>query len=403
MTTAVPAAGSGLLPPPPDFSLVLGGPLYQLMRGARLAGDTLQLLRRRIVVLATLAWAPLLVLSAAQGHAWGDSVALSFIRDVELHVRLLIAMPVLIAAELVVHKRMRTVLGQFLDRGLIPRDARARFDAIVDSALRLRNSVAAEVLLIALVYVVGVGFIWRTQSALEGTNWYGVSSGGAWQPSLAGWWLGAVSLPLFQFLLLRWYFRLFIWARFLWQVSRLELNFQPMHPDRAGGIGFLATVSHAFAPVLAAQGALLAGNFANQIFYAGAKLPEFKVELVGMVAVMVFAVLGPLLVFSVPLADAKRRGMREYGILAQRYAREFDEKWLRGGAPAGEPLIGSGDIQSLADLGNSYEVVKQMRWVPFTSQTVLQLAATTLAPVVPLALTMISLEELLGRVFKIVF
>ncbi|HWN85510.1 MAG TPA: hypothetical protein VNN99_10170, partial [Vicinamibacterales bacterium] len=87
MTTAVPAAGSGLLPPPPDFSLVLGGPLYQLMRGARLAGDTLQLLRRRIVVLATLAWAPLLVLSAAQGHAWGDSVALSFIRDVELHVR----------------------------------------------------------------------------------------------------------------------------------------------------------------------------------------------------------------------------------------------------------------------------------------------------------------------------
>ena len=91
------------------------------------------------------------------------------------------------------------------------------------------------------------------------------------------------------------------------------------------------------------------------------------------------------------------------GTLAQRYVREFDDKWLRGGAPAEEPFLGSGDIQSLADLGNSFEVVKSMRWVPFTSQTVMQLAATTVAPVVPLTLTMISLEELLSRVLKIVF
>ena len=83
--------------------------------------------------------------------------------------------------------------------------------------------------------------------------------------------------------------------------------------------------------------------------------------------------------------------------------REFDDKWLHGGAPAGEEFVGSGDIQSLADLGNSFEIVKSMRWLPFTSQTVLQLAAFTVAPVVPLALTMISLEELLKRVFQIVF
>ena len=386
-----------------DFSLILGGPTYQLLRGAHLAGDALQLLHRRIIVLVILTWAPLLLLSVTEGHAWGRGFGLPFVRDVELHVRLLIALPLLVAAELVVHKRMRSVVGQFYERRLVPAETREHFDAAVASALRLRNSIVAELLLMAFVYVVGVGFIWRTQSALEGTNWYGVSSGGAWQPSLAGWWLGAVSLPLFQFLLLRWYFRLFIWARFLWQVSRLGLNYQPMHPDRRGGIGFLGNVSYAFAPVLVAQGALLAGNFANQIFYAGAKLPEFKVELVGLVAVMVFAVLGPLLVFSLPLADAKRRGMRQYGILAQRYVREFDDKWLHGGAPLEEPLVGSADIQSLADLGNSYEVVKGMRWVPFTSKTVLQLAATTLAPVVPLALTMISLEELLGRLFKVVF
>jgi len=167
----------------------------------------------------------------------------------------------------------------------------------------------------------------------------------------------------------------------------------PTHPDRCGGLGFLGQVSYAFAPLLLAQGALLAGMMSNRIFYAGAKLPEFKLELIGLVSAMLFVILGPLLVFSPRLAATKRAGLRDYGTLAQRYVREFDRKWLRGGAPADEPLIGSADIQSLADLGNSFQVVKGMRWAPFTLQTVLQLVATTLAPVVPLALTMIPLED----------
>ena len=147
----------------------------------------------------------------------------------------------------------------------------------------------------------------------------------------------------------------------------------------------------------------MAGMMASKIFYAGATLPQFKVELVGLVALLVFAILGPMLVFAPKLEAAKRAGLREYGTLAQRYVREFDDKWLRGGAPTDEPLIGSADIQSLADLSNSFDVVRGMRLVPFTGQTVLQLAVTTLLPVVPLTLTMISLEQLLDQLLKIVF
>ena len=388
---------------PPDFSLVLGGPLYQLWRRAHLAGDMLELLRRRIVVSVLLVWLPLLLLSLAEGQAWGGSVKLSFLQDIAMHVRLLLALPLLIVAELVVHQRMRPVVGQFLARGLIPDAARGQFDAAVNSALRLRNSIAAEVVMIALVYGVGVLFVWRTQVALDVTSWYGVEGGGKLQPSLAGWWMGCVSLPIFQFLLLRWYFRLFIWGRFLWQVSRIQLDFMPTHPDRCGGMGFLASVSQAFAPVLLAQGTLLAGVIADRIFFTGANLVAFKLDIIGLVAVMLFAILGPLLVFLPQLAAAKRMGLREYGNLAQRYAREFDHKWLRGGTPADEALLGSGDIQSLADLGNSYAVVQEMRLLPFGLQTVLQLAVTTLLPVGPLLLTMIPLEDLLERLLKMVF
>jgi len=151
---------------PQDFSLVLGGPLFQLLRRSHLSGDALELVRQRLIILSLLAWLPLLVLSALEGQALGGSVAVPFLRDVDVHIRFLVALPLLIVAELVVHQRMRFVVGQFLERNLIPESALGRFEAAIASALRLCNSVLAEVLLIAFVYVVGVLLIWRQYTAL---------------------------------------------------------------------------------------------------------------------------------------------------------------------------------------------------------------------------------------------
>lgn len=290
-----------------------------------------------------------------------------------------------------------------MERRLIPEAAMPRFQAAIASAFRLRSSVLAEVLLIAFVYGVGVLVVWRHYMALDSATWYATSSGEGSKLSLAGIWYGYVSLPVFQFLLLRWYYRLVIWARFLWQVSRIRLNLVPTHPDRLGGMGFVSGTAYAFALLAAAHGALLAGQLANRIFHLGATLPQFKPEIALLVVFLVCVVFGPLLVFMPQLADVKRTGKREYDTLAQRYVREFDAKWLRGGAPAGESLVGSADIQSLADLGNSIEVVRSMRSAPVTREALLQVVAATLAPVVPLALTMMPLEELLKKLFGILF
>jgi hypothetical protein len=399
------AATSGDRPPgePFDFSLVLGGPLFQLLRKAHLSDDALTLVRKRILAALLLTWLPLLVLSALGGQMLGGSAAVPFLLDFDVHIRFLVAMPLLIGAELVVHQRMRPVVKQFLERRLIPDGAMARFEAAIASAFRLRNSLLAEVLLIAFVYGVGVLLIWRQYLALDTATWYAVPTAEGLKLSLTGVWYGYVSLPLFQFLLIRWYFRLFIWTRFLWRVSRLDLSLVPTHPDRVGGLGFLANTVYAFAPLAVAHGALLAGLIANRIFYLGAALPAFKIEIAVLVVSLLCVVLGPLLVFAPQLAQAKRTGNREYGTLAQRYVREFDAKWLRGGAPADESLVGSADIQSLADLGNSFEVVRTMRLAPITKEAILLLVATTLAPVVPLALTMMPLEELLKRLLGILF
>jgi len=127
------------------------------------------------------------------------------------------------------------------------------------------------------------------------------------------------------------------------------------------------------------------------------------VEIVALVALVVAWVLVPLLVFVPHLAAAKRNGLREYGVLAQRYVKEFDRKWIRGGAPEGEPLVGTADLQSLADLGNSFDVIREMRLVPFGRDTVIELAVFALIPVLPLTLTLISFEELVTRALKVVF
>jgi len=386
-----------------DFSLVLGGPLFQIFRKAHLSGDALELVRQRIIIISLLAWLPLLALSALEGRLLGGRVAVPFLLDVEVHVKFLVAMPLLIAAEIVVHQRMRFVVRQFLERNLIPENSLPRFEAAIASAFRLRNSVLAEVLLIAFVYVAGILLIWRHYAALATATWYAVPAAEGLKLSVTGAWYAYVSLPLFQFLLVRWYYRIFIWMRFLWQVSRIELSLVPTHPDRVGGLGFLANTVFAFTLLAVAHGALLAGLIANRIFYLGAALPEFKVEIAVLAVFLLCLVLGPLLVFAPQLAQAKRTGNREYGTLAERYVREFDAKWLRGGAPADAPLVGSGDIQSLADLGNSFEVVRTMQIAPITRDAILRLVGATLIPVVPLLLTMMPFEELLKKLLGILF
>jgi len=400
-----PAAAIGDVPPrdAPDFSLVLGGPLFQMLRRTRLADDALMLQRRRIVVISLLAWLPLLILSALGGELLGGTSKVPFLMDVEVHVKFLLAMPLLIVAELVVHERMRAIARTFHDRHLIPENARIQLDGAIASAYRLRNSVTAELLLIAVVYLIGVTVVWRHYMALDTSTWYATPGVDGTRLTLAGVWYGYVSLPVFQFLLCRWYFRLFIWTRLLWQVSRINLNLVPTHPDRVGGLGFLAATSHAFIPLLMAHGALLAGNLANQIFFLGASLTQFRLEILLLVIFMVCLVVGPLMVFAPQLAATKRTGLREYGTLAQRYVREFDAKWVHGDGPTDEPILGSGDIQSLADLGNSLEVVKGMRIVPVTKEAMFQLAVTTIAPIVPLVLTLMPLEELLKKLFGILF
>jgi hypothetical protein len=383
-----------------DFSLVAGGPLYRLLQRSGLTYITLSHLERPLLLAVLLTWVPLVVLSLWQGYAW-RGVSVPLLLDGSVHMRLLVALPLLIAAESVAHDWMRPVPKRFIERSIIGEGSRARLEAAVKAAEHLRDSLYPELLIALAVLTVGIAVSQYRARLLETSTWYWpMPSAGS--KTLAGWWFTWISLPLFQFLFLRWYFRLWIWVQFLWRVSRLELSLAVTHPDRAGGLGFLGSATSGFWAVLLAHGAISAAVIAHGLSFGGLTLAHYKVSIGILWAFTLLWVVAPLLVFLPTLAHAKRAGKSSYGFLAQRYASEFEQKWMSG-KPVEERLLGDADIQSLADLGNGYRVVETMRFIPIGPQTLLGLMLIPLIPVVPLVLTLVPMDRLVSHLMTALF
>ncbi|WP_162823724.1 hypothetical protein [Lysobacter sp. TY2-98] len=379
------------------FSLVIGGPLYQLMRRAHMADAELHGVTRRMVVISLVAWVPLLLLSLAEGRAF-SGVKLPFLHDVEAYARFLVALPLLVLAEIPVHQRVGVAVAQFRERAIVASEAWPRFDAAIASARRLRNSITAEVVLLLAVFILSP-VLWTHALVLPIDTWYASITPDGISLTGAGWWMVHVSVPIFQFIVLRWWFRIAIWWIFLWRVSRLPLELRALHPDRAGGLSFLGGSVLAFAPLLFAQGVVSSGLIASRLLSGGEKLMDYRGQIAVLVIVLVAMIALPLTFFSQKLLNERRNGLRRYGALSTRYVTEFDRKWLQGGDP-GEPLIGSSDIQSLADLGNASAVVNEMRPVPIDVRAIARLALVTLAPFGPLVLTVIPFGDLVQQLFR---
>ncbi len=385
---------------PADFSIVLGGPFYRLLLRSRLLRPRMALLHRRIIACILITWLPLAVL-AVLGGDFLSGVRIPFLYDLDTHVRFLIGLPLLIAAEVIVDRRLREVVEQFRERELIAPPDRQRFETVVSGAMRLSNAGIIELLLL-LVAIVGGFWLWRAYTGLHVTTWYAAEAPEAMALTPAGYWYAFVSLPISRFLLLRWYYRLFVWYLVLFQVSCLHLRLNPLHPDRAGGLEFLSLSADAFAPILIVQTGYLAGFIGKQIWYEGAVLPDFKFQIAGFVGFLMLIVLLPLGFFVVQMAVAKRKALLGYGLLSAQYAGEFRQKWLlQDPQTRSADLLGSADIQSLSDLANSYAVVREMRLLPFGRGLVVRLAILIALPLLPLALALLPFEVMVERLIKV--
>jgi len=384
-----------------DFSLAAGGPLYQFLLRVGLLKPPMDRVGGRAIVITLIAWAPLLLLTVLSGRVT-SGVKIPFLHDFEAQSRLLLALPLLIAGEVAIHRGIRMLVLQFVDRQIITPTALPKFESIVGSALRLRNSAAIELGLLAVI-IIGENLWWRNVLAIQSDTWYGAVTGGKHVLSPAGYWYVFVSIPFFQFVGLRWYFRLFIWGRMLFQISRMDLNLVPSHPDGRCGLGFLGQIVLTLSPFILAHSVVLSGFVANRILYEGIKLPDHGAEIAVVTVLLFLLALGPLFVFTPRLLEQRKAAVYSYGSLASEYVNEFEKKWMKGERPPGEPLVGTADIQSLADLANSFAIVQHVVPFPFGREALISLAVLIVLPLLPLLLTMFSLQELVERLLKVLF
>lgn len=376
-----------------------GGPPRLLLKGTGLHPHTAA---RTAALVAGIGWLPLAVLSAAQGLSGHPDTWRSFGLDFSVHARCLITLPLFIFARVVIGPRLQWIAQHFLDSGLVTSQDRPRFDSAVASTRRLRDSLRGEVGVIALTVSLLAGL--ALSLPLDQVPPWQRATGGIFPYySPAGWWHMLVSLPLLLLLFLGWMWRLFLWTRFLWLMSRLDLQLVPAHPDRAAGLRFVAASARACSVLGCALGALVAGTVANGVFHADTPLPAYKYLVLGVVVVVVGLFSGPLLVFTGQLLEQWRRGLFEYGALAIELGQRFERRWFPRLGRIDDEALEAPDFSATTDLYAVVANVYQMRLVPMELRSLLPLVAATLLPFVPVLFMAVSFDTVLTNLAKLLF
>lgn len=383
----------------------LGGPAYTIMqRIGIIKGAGPSVLRRSIAFIAV-AWLPMLVFAVWQGNAIGPTPRASLLLDFASYARFFLAVPLIFAAEAVVGPRMLGAGRRFVESGLVRPADIPTFIAAAERIRRRRDAVLPEAVF-AIAALVGAWFITIEQlGGLDARTWHAVWTDSGSLPSLAGVWYNFVAIPLVQFFLFRWLWRLVIWTLFLVDLSRIGLNLFATHADRAGGLGFLGAAHVTLAIFPLALSCVIAAETAFRIRFEGLDLATLRSMLPLLAAYMVLMELvtfGPLVVLVPLLIRVRREGLRSYGMLTQHHNHLFHEKWIlkqqgRDNVPLGDP-----DISSLADMGTSYDVVRHMQTIPVSRSHLLQVAAIASLPGLPLLLMLFPVAEVLRLLLSIV-
>jgi hypothetical protein len=378
--------------------LLAGGPPHRLQRSLGLIKPGEPMIARRAELVVLAGWIPLVALAVAQSIILRNQMAKYFFSDFSVYARSLVAAPLFILAEADCIPRLDRVARHFLDAGLITEPDRARFDYAIASTRRLLDSGLAELIVAILAYGLVI-YLMINFPPHEFPAWYWLN-GHYRVLSLAGWWNALVSVPLFMLLFFGWLWRVFLWARFLWLMARIDLRLVPSHPDHVGGLMFVSESLRAFWLVSFALGVISAGHIANGITLYGESLANFKHIAIGLVAFVLMMFVGPLTLFIGKLRETKRRGDFAYGTLAGEVGRQFEQRYLNRVMDVDEQAPNAPDVSSTADLYGIAANVYGMKDLPFGLRNLGLLVAVALAPLAPVALMVMPLNEIIKDLAK---
>jgi len=350
---------------------------------------------RRAVVFALVAWLPIAVWALIRGRFIQAAAGEPLLQHYGVHVRCLVAIPLLILGEATLHKAALRYFPQFISSGLIDDATRPAFEAVLRSFRHWREMSRPWMLMIGAA--LAVTLVDPAASHGDAMSWALDEKGGL---GFGGVWFVYVVRPLFVALLLGWLWRLALLVVFFARLGTLNLSFVPSHPDRLGGLGFLEKLPTAFAPVSLALSATIASRWAHEIVYHQQSITALKLPAAMFVVVWSLLLLAPFVPLMPVLRAAKRAALPNYAAMVAEQGRLVRRRWIDGTTKAEGPLLEPEGVGVIADAATMYGAVRSMRILPIGKASLVAVVVPLATPMFVVAALQIPIKTLLLGLLK---
>lgn len=376
-----------------QFSLVRNDPFYRLQRRIGLIPAHGDGFKRRAVAYALIAWLPLVIASWLAGTVV-ESAGISepLLGHIGIHVRCLIAIPLLVLAEGVAQQAIPLFIREFRRTGLIGEAQTSQFDQVLAGMLRLRNQAFPWVVIVGLVVTWTAAFLLTPNQ--DEIQWAGSESRSL---AFGAWWFLLVTRPIFSILLLAWIWRLILLGILLFRIARLPLQLVVMHPDRFAGLGFLDRVPVVYSPFILSVSAVMAGAWAHSVFYHDVPVPSLYMQMATLLVVLVVIGLAPMLMFTPMLLRAKKRALLDYGVLLAQHGRAVDARWIGQQDVPEYPMLNAPELGPVADIQALYQSVAAMRPAIVNKSILAKIIVPAALPLLVLVATQWPLKSTLSK------
>jgi hypothetical protein len=381
------------LPGDGDLSLIRGDALFRLQRRIGLIPVEGLGVGRRALLLALVTWLPIAIWAVVSGRALGG-VNEPLLWHYGVHVRCLVAIPLMVLAEATAHGVTARLLPSLLRSGTVPESERTRFLGVVHGVVRLRDGARPWIVIAGVI----VAWTLLPPIAVDSHELVWAQEGGPLDLGFGGWWYLYVARPIFFALVLAWIWRLALLGLLLARVSRLDLSLVPTHPDRVGGLAFLQRLPTGFAPVVLGLSAVFSARVAHDVLHHGVHLSALRLPMIGFFVLVLVLFLAPLLVFTPRLLAAKREARPEYGALVGEHGRLVHRRWILREPVGEDSLLAAPEIGPVADTLALYEAVRKMRPVLIDLQSVLALAVPAALPMIAVLAIEIPIKDILLKI-----
>ncbi|MFB9128653.1 hypothetical protein E2553_05310 [Paraburkholderia dipogonis] len=381
-----------------DLSLVHDDPAFHLQRRLGLIPREGMGTLRRALIFGAICWLPIVVWAMLTGRvsrgAEGDTLLAHF----GVHVRCLVAIPMLVIAEGVAQKMVPPLLRYFFGAGLVTAETLPQFRTLIASIARLRN------LSLPWVLIAGAVIAWTTAGAflkqIDDVIWPGGPGDMAGALTFGGWWFILVVRPLFTALLLAWLWRACLVFVLFLKLSRFPLALAPVHPDRVAGLGFVERLMFIFSPVAFSLSAVVAASFAHDVMYHGVNVTDIKGELIATTVMLIVIFLIPFMPLAVTLGRVKRDAIFSYGSLVGRHARLVHRRWILKEDVGTPDILDAPELGPVADVQAVYQAIRSMRGIPVGKLGLIAIVVPAAVPMLVVAGMQLPLQSVLTKVLK---